>query len=356
LDCRQLWITLPNNPTGAWLSPEELEPLLAAAAAQPRPPLVVLDEAYVEFAPRTHRLAVDRYPNLLLVRTFSKGMASAAWRLGYLLGDPGLVAQLAALQLPYSIAAASLEALDVALDFSAELEHEIRATTHRRERLAASLTAHRAAPSAANFLYIDPNPTQPLADAGLVIRSLPSCTNAARVGIGTEEEAQRTAAALGGTLSPAAPQPLAHLFVLDLEDLLSSAGDDFLAALRHALGAVAPVAVVATTPHEEVARVLGLSLPLAECASPHLRKLSPEGLLQLADSHRAEAITVVSATVHGARCLREAARLRPELKWCFVAMDPSGAEWAGLGDLPISNSREFTSADSPPRAQRAAHR
>ena len=47
LDCRQLWLTLPNNPTGAWLSPKDLEPLLMAAAAQPDPPLVAVSYTHL---------------------------------------------------------------------------------------------------------------------------------------------------------------------------------------------------------------------------------------------------------------------------------------------------------------------
>jgi histidinol-phosphate aminotransferase len=236
---KQLWITLPNNPTGAWLAPDDLEPLLEAAAARPEPPLVVLDEAYAEFAPRTHRLAVDRYPNLLLVRTFSKALASASWRLGYLLGDPALVAKLAALQLPYAMPAASLEALDVALDHAALFDRAIRATADRRDRLASAMPGHEAAPSAANFLYVTPDPAPVLRDAGLMVRALPGA-GAARVGIGEEAIAQRTATALGGALAPAGPAAPAHLLVLDVDGVLIEADRSFMEAVRLALDELAP--------------------------------------------------------------------------------------------------------------------
>src|SRR5690348_16388053 len=154
---RQLWLTLPNNPSGAWLPPERLEPLLEAAAR--REVLVVLDEAYAEFAPQTHRLAPERFPNLLLLRTFSKAFACAAWRLGYLVGDTALLGKLANLQLPYSISAPALEALDVALDFAGDFDREIRATLLRRDRLAAGLKQQAAAPSAGNFLLLHPDPS-----------------------------------------------------------------------------------------------------------------------------------------------------------------------------------------------------
>lgn len=239
LDCRQLWLTLPNNPTGAWLTPATLEPLLAAAAAQPDPPLVVLDEAYAEFAPATHRLAVDRYPNLVLLRTFSKALASAAWRLGYLVGDPALVAQLAALQLPYSLPAASLEALDVALDFAAAFEPLVRAIPERRERLARALHCHEAAPSAANFLHLTPDPAPALEAAGVKVRRLPG-TDAARVTLGTEADTARVAAALGGTLPVPGPRPPRQLLVLDIDGVLIDADRSFMEAVARALADLRP--------------------------------------------------------------------------------------------------------------------
>ncbi|MCX6546595.1 MAG: aminotransferase class I/II-fold pyridoxal phosphate-dependent enzyme, partial [Acidobacteria bacterium] len=239
LDCRQLWLTLPNNPTGAWLAPEALEPLLAAAAARPDPPLVVLDEAYADFAPATHRLAVDRYPNVLLLRTFSKALASAAWRLGYLVGDPALVTRLAALQLPYSLPAASLEALDIALDFAGDFEAAVRGIPPRRERLSAALTTHRAAPSAGNFLHVSPDPAEALAAAGLWVRRLPG-TDAARVSLGTEEATTRVATALGASLPEPAPRPRRRLLALDIDGVLIDADRSFLEAVARTLAELRP--------------------------------------------------------------------------------------------------------------------
>ncbi len=239
LDCRQLWLTLPNNPTGAWIAPGDLEPLLAAAAAKPVPPLVVLDEAYAEFAPATHRLAVDRYPNLVLLRTFSKALASAAWRLGYLVGDPTLIARLATLQLPYSLPSASLEALDVALDFAPAFEEAVRTLPERRDRLAAAVTAHHAAPSAGNFLHFTPDPSGPLEAAALKVRRLPGA-DAARVTVGTEADAARVASALGADLPEAAPRTRRRLLVLDIDGVLIDADRSFMEAVSRALGELRP--------------------------------------------------------------------------------------------------------------------
>ena len=234
---RQLWLTLPNNPSGAWVPPEVLEPLLKAAAK--RDILVVLDEAYAEFAPCTHRLAPERFPNLLLLRTFSKAFACAAWRLGYLVGDPALMEKLAALQLPYSIPAPALEALDVAMDFAGDFEQEIRATTFRRDRLAAGLRDHEAAPSAANFLLMRPDPSSALREAGQLARALPGA-GSARVGIGDEGITTATARALGGSLA-ALPEPAARrLLVLDMDGVLIDAAESFSEAVRRALADLRP--------------------------------------------------------------------------------------------------------------------
>ena len=239
LNCRQLWLTLPNNPTGAWLPPEDLLPLLDAAAAQAEPPLVVLDEAYAEFAPRTHRLLVDRYPNLLLLRTCSKALASAAWRLGYLLGDPALVARLATLQLPYSVPAPSLEALDVALDFAAAFDSRIRALSDRRDRLATALGDREVAASRANFLHVSPDPSGPLEAAGLKVRKLPG-TDAARVGVGVEDAAAAVASTLGSRLSAVRERAPRRLLVLDIDGVMIDADRSFAEAVARALAKLRP--------------------------------------------------------------------------------------------------------------------
>jgi histidinol-phosphate aminotransferase len=236
---RQLWITLPNNPTGAWIPPRELEPLLRAAAGRTDPPLVVIDEAYAEFAPLTYRTAVERYPNVLLLRTFSKALASASWRLGYAIGDPALIGRMASLQLPYSVTAASLEALDVALDFAPYFDAEIRGIVGRRDRLSLSLGDHAAPASAANFLYVEPDPGPALWEAGIMVRAFPG-RGVARVSIGTEPEVRRTAATLGGALpSEATPKPR-RLLVLDVDGVMIDADRSFAEAVARSLRELVP--------------------------------------------------------------------------------------------------------------------
>jgi histidinol-phosphate aminotransferase len=237
LDCRQIWLTLPNNPTGAWVPPESLEPFLEGAASRPAPPLVLLDEAYAEFAPRTARLLVDRYPNLLLLRTCSKALASAAWRLGYLIGAPELVGRLANLQLPYSIPSASLEALDVALDFAGDFEGRIRVLAERRDRLAMAFP--EAPQSQANFLLLSPDPSGPLSDKGLLVRRLAG-QDAARVNVGDEGTTASVADALGRALPSPTSAPPRRLLVLDVDGVLIDADRSFMEAVARALAELRP--------------------------------------------------------------------------------------------------------------------
>ena len=293
---RQLWLTLPNNPTGAWLSPECLQPLLEAAARQPEPPLVVLDEAYGEFAPRTHRLAVDRYPNLVLLRTFSKALASAGWRLGYAVGAPELIRALAALQLPYSLPSPALEALDVALDFPEAFAAQARRVPERRDRLARAL-GDRALNGGGNFLLVRPDPGPALAEAGLQTRSLGGL-GAGRITVGSEAEARRTARALGAVLAAPEFREPRRLRVLGPG---VSAGSAFTGLPPDWVGQPWDTA----------------RLPAAE-AAPHLRCPSPCGLLQLADEFRAVEIVFSGAGPAQALALDRARAARPELSWRFA--------------------------------------
>jgi len=303
-DCpRQLWLTLPNNPTGAWLSPAELEPLLQAAAACPEPPLVVLDEAYAEFAPRTHRLAVERYPNLVLLRTFSKALASAGWRLGYLVGAPQLLAPLAALQLPFSIPAPALEALDVALDFQASFARQARRLPERRERLAAALGDRVAAPSAANFLFLRPDPGATLGAAGIQSRALPEL-GAGRITIGTEAETRAVAEALGATLAEPRPAGPRRLLALDMDGVMVDGDPGFMHAVAKALGELAPELPWMDAHYLAFKQVAGFNNDYRVCAAA------------LALAERGELDTLWSAQVTGF----------PHLEERIQALEPRCAE------------------------------
>jgi len=141
----------PNNPTGCVLSAEDLRRLLSIA-----PGLVVIDEAYHEFAKRSAVPLLKEFDRLVVLRTFSKAMALAALRVGYLLASPELVTEIRKAVLPYNLNAFSQTAAEVAIDlYEAELLPLVRAIISERERLFQELKTIQgllAVKSEANFM------------------------------------------------------------------------------------------------------------------------------------------------------------------------------------------------------------
>jgi histidinol-phosphate aminotransferase len=144
----------PNNPTGMVEPPEVVEEVVALA-----PGLVVVDEAYGQFAPWSALDLVDDDHPLVVTRTYSTTWSMAAARLGYLVGPVWLVAELEKVVLPYHLDAAKQAAGRIALRFADEMEARVKAIVLERERLMGELAALpvRVWPSGANFVLFRPN-------------------------------------------------------------------------------------------------------------------------------------------------------------------------------------------------------
>lgn len=238
---KQLWITVPNNPTGAWISPREVHLLVQEVSTLPSPPLVVLDEAYAEFAPRTLRLLVDEFEHVLLLRTFSKALASAGLRIGAVIGHPSLIAELNAVKMPYSISSPQLAALQVALKHSAAFNQNVLRTRERRDRLRTALITAgiSVTDSASNFLHIDTDVADLLQSHGVLARRLPP-GQGTRISLGTEEVTRTVATALGATLPAPTVPPRKQLLVLDVDGVLIEAEASFREAVRRCLAELRP--------------------------------------------------------------------------------------------------------------------
>ncbi|HYO00954.1 MAG TPA: aminotransferase class I/II-fold pyridoxal phosphate-dependent enzyme [Mycobacterium sp.] len=117
----------PHNPTGTVESPADVERFLGRVPADT---VVLLDEAYVEFlAPELHIDApslIARFPNVVVLRTFSKAYGLAGLRIGYGFCAPDLARQLWTMQLPFGMAVSSLVAVAASYDAEAELRQRIR--------------------------------------------------------------------------------------------------------------------------------------------------------------------------------------------------------------------------------------
>ena len=200
----------PNNPTGSVLPSAEIERLCREADG-----LVVVDEAYHEFAGRSVVPLLEHHANLVVLRTFSKAMALAGLRVGYLLAAPELVREVNKARLPYNINALSQLAALAALDEPQLLADGVAALVDERERLLrrlADVPGVRALPSEANFFLLELESASPKAvfDAllrrGVLVRdvtSYPQLERCLRVSVGSQEENDAFLHALGTALAEA---------------------------------------------------------------------------------------------------------------------------------------------------------
>ncbi len=159
-DCaRVMFIANPNNPTGTWLKTMELEALLAAV---PESVIVVVDEAYHEYVeteadcPSALRW-LDRFPNLVVTRTFSKAYGLAGLRIGYAVSHPQVADLLNRVRQPFNVNSLALVAATAALD---DVEHLERSRATNRAGIKQLQDACRQwglswLPSAGNFLCVD---------------------------------------------------------------------------------------------------------------------------------------------------------------------------------------------------------
>jgi histidinol-phosphate aminotransferase len=146
---KMIFVTLPNNPTGNLTARAEIERLLEL------PLLVIVDEAYVEFAGSSVVDLVGRYPNLAVLRTFSKWAGLAGLRIGYGLFHEELIEHLWKIKQPYNINVAAQAAALGSLEDVDYLMEKVGCIIGERERIYAALRAHPALhvyPSQANFL------------------------------------------------------------------------------------------------------------------------------------------------------------------------------------------------------------
>ena len=158
----------PNSPTGTWLDRDSVAGLVEAS-----PGVVVLDEAYVDFAPED-RLDMIRagVPNLLVLRTFSKSYALAGMRIGYALGDPGLVEALDAVKDVYNLDRLAIAAAVAAIQDRDHHDRLVDYVVQERAWLADRLRemGFEVAPSATNFLFTRPPAGHPAATVHAALR------------------------------------------------------------------------------------------------------------------------------------------------------------------------------------------
>jgi histidinol-phosphate aminotransferase len=172
-----IFLCSPNNPTGTALDPEVVTAVLGAARG-----MVVVDEAYAEFArPGTpSALALlPGHPRLVVSRTMSKAFGFAGGRLGYLAADPAVVDAVQLVRLPYHLSALTQAAARAALSQRAALLDTVEVIKQQRDRIVTTLRERglRVADSDANFVLFEVGGDQKIAwqrllDRGVLIRDV----------------------------------------------------------------------------------------------------------------------------------------------------------------------------------------
>jgi histidinol-phosphate aminotransferase len=207
---RVVFVANPNNPTGTWFGPQALSDFLARV---PGDVLVVLDEAYIEYAQGDDLPDgldyLARFPNLLVSRTFSKAYGLAALRVGYAISSAQVADVLNRVRQPFNVNSLALAAACAALDDEDYLQRSRQANDAGMAQLQDGLRALGLSwiPSRGNFIAVDfacdtAALNQALLREGVIVRPVAGygMPNHLRVSIGTAEENTRFLAALAKVL------------------------------------------------------------------------------------------------------------------------------------------------------------
>ncbi len=201
---RLVVLCTPNNPTGRSIPIEEVRRICGEVSS-----LVLIDEAYQEFSSQNLLGLLEEFPNVVLLRTFSKAMALGGMRVGYCVTNESLAREIHKGKLPYALNAFSEAAAVVALQNMALFREKIDRILYERDRLYARLQSFPAIhpiPSDANFIiarfdgYSPQQVFEHLLERGILVRDVSSNVGLGfylRLSVGTPEENDALIEALG---------------------------------------------------------------------------------------------------------------------------------------------------------------
>jgi histidinol-phosphate aminotransferase len=204
-DARVVVLCRPHNPTGT------LEPISAVEwflTQIPSDAIVLLDEAYIEFVASRYRIdgpdLIRRFPNVVVLRTFSKAYGLAGLRIGYGFAAPDLARILWKMQLPFGMGITSLVAVAASYDAEDQLRQRILRITDERDYLRRRLRAMGVyvTDGHANFVYLPPRGLpwrEVFDDTGLKARYYPD--GAARITVGSRASTKAVLAAMATRLA-----------------------------------------------------------------------------------------------------------------------------------------------------------
>jgi histidinol-phosphate aminotransferase len=213
---RVIFIANPNNPTGTWLAGAPLEAFIASV---PPEIIVVVDEAYYDYASHPALGAagypnaiewVAKYPNLMVTRTFSKSYALAGLRVGYAVSHPEVAGMMNRVRPPFNVNNLAMVAAVAALEDGEHLRASVQMNSSGMQQLTAAFTAMGLAyiPSVGNFISVDVGrAAAPVYEAllreGVIVRPVANygMPHHLRVTVGLPEENERFVVALQRVLA-----------------------------------------------------------------------------------------------------------------------------------------------------------
>lgn len=190
-----IFLCSPNNPTGNLLNRREIEKVLNSFSG-----IVIVDEAYIDFASeKTWLNDLQKYPNLIVLQTFSKAWGLAAVRLGMAFASPEIIKLFNKVKYPYNVNILTQNFVNGELD-KLELRKEwiqilLKGRDYLNEELLKLPFVERIYPTDSNFILVrvtDANGLyKQLADKGVIVRnrnSVSLCAGCLRITVGTDEE------------------------------------------------------------------------------------------------------------------------------------------------------------------------
>ena len=229
-DTKIVVIVNPNNPTGSAADPEEVEKIVKAAKGS----IVLIDEAYIEFYGKSALPLLDKYENVMIVRTFSKAYGLAGLRLGYIVADKKKIADVAKSSSPYNVNSVAAAAGKAALLDEGFVDRYVSEIRTNREYVKKSLEdmGLYVYPSETNFLVVYLGDEcgrvcDELKEKGILIRNRtkdPLLKDCARITIGTREQCDRMLDAMRSVSS--------DTLLFDMDGVLADVSSSYREAIR----------------------------------------------------------------------------------------------------------------------------
>ena len=190
-----IFIPSPNNPTGNCFALEDIKSIIEGFDG-----LVVVDEAYVEFAIDKSVISwIDEYPNLVVVQTFSKSQGLAGLRLGMAFAHPEIIGLMNKVKAPYNINVLTQNEVMRRLEEQGLIQQQVHQIKQEKEQLLLEFKSiafiKKVFPSDANFFLVKMDDSKrrynELIDRGIVVRDSSknlNCANTLRITVGTPDE------------------------------------------------------------------------------------------------------------------------------------------------------------------------